>query len=89
MLFLYVWVSESNKRECSLYTLALLIKTMLLSCEGEAVHCCSEFGKGSEDIHIRNVECSGPEENITSCTYYNVTVMPSHEQDVGVRCQQG
>ena len=62
---------------------------MFLPCEGEAVLCCGDFGKGSENIHIRNVECSGSEENITSCTYYNVTVMPSHEQDVGVRCQQG
>ena len=56
---------------------------------GEAVSCCSSYGKGTDAIHIRDVGCSGTERNVTACSYYNVTVPRRHDYDVGVQCQQG
>ena len=45
---------------------------------------------GSGHILIRSVKCfSGFEDNITACSYFNVTIPPSHDQDVGVKCKQG
>ena len=58
-------------------------------CEGEAVPCCGTYGKGNDPIHIRTVGCSGLESDITSCSYFNVTVPPPHTLDVGVMCEQG
>ena len=56
---------------------------------GPIGRCCSYYREGSGAIHISEVTCSGSERNITSCTYINNTVITSHAQDVGVKCQQG
>ena len=56
---------------------------------GVAVDCCDMYGKGTGVINIRNVGCSGTEENITTCAYSNITTPLSHQNDVGVQCQQG
>ena len=56
---------------------------------GVVTHCCSYYGEGSGAIHIQQVNCSGSERSITSCTYVDDTVLTSHTQDVGVECQQG
>ena len=56
---------------------------------GEAVPCCSLYGRGTDAVHIQNVGCSGTEVNITSCRNDSISVPQSHDYDVGVRCQQG
>ena len=56
---------------------------------GVVHHCCGYYGEGSGAIHIRQVTCSGSEEDISSCTYINNTDVTIHAQDVGVECQQG
>ena len=40
-------------------------------------------------IPIREVTCVGSEANVFTCTYVNNTVPRSHQQDVGVQCEQG
>ena len=56
----------------------------------EEVPCCSEYGEGTEDVQINDVECIGTETSITSCPLStDVNESSSHEHDVGVRCQQG
>ena len=57
--------------------------------KGIAVPCCDTYGKGSGMILIRDVTCDGSETNVTSCIYLNNTVLRSHQQDVGVQCEQG
>ena len=54
-----------------------------------AIPCCDIFGEGNGPIHFYNVSCTGPETIITDCDYQNNTVITSHQQDVGVQCQQG
>ena len=56
---------------------------------GIQIPCCDLFGDGSGPVHIHSVTCVGTETNITNCTYLNNTVITSHQQDVGVQCQQG
>ena len=56
---------------------------------GPIGRCCGYYGEGNGTIHIQQVTCSGSERNITSCNYINNTVITSHAQDVGVKCQQG
>ena len=67
----------------SLHSLPPIIHT------GVAVGCCDIHGEGIGAVHIHNLACSGTEENITTCTYFNTTESLSHEHDVGVQCQQG
>ena len=72
------------------HTIVLCEVSVVVCSEGEAVPCCGTYKKGSDHILIRNVDCfSGFEDNITACSYFNVTIPPSHDQDVGVRCKQG
>ena len=52
------------------------------------IPCCDIFGKGSGLVHLHNVLCTGSETNITECEHLNNTFI-DHEQDVGVRCEQG
>ena len=56
---------------------------------GSPIPCCDLYGEGNGATHIKNVTCTGSEGNITTCTYFNVTVPSSHKYDVGVHCQQG
>ena len=55
-----------------------------------AVACCSRYGRGTGAINVRNVTCSGTEENVTTCLH-NDNAVPSsnHNSDVGVQCRQG
>ena len=52
------------------------------------IPCCT-FGEGNGPIHIHNVTCADSETIITDCNYLNNTAITSHQQDVGVQCQQG
>ena len=45
---------------------------------------------GSGYVHLRGVSCVGSESSITQCSYTIVSSLNiSHQQDVGVQCQQG
>ena len=57
--------------------------------EGLSVPCCDAYGEGDGNIHIRDVTCTGSEENITSCSYFDNTLRTNHQLDVMVQCQQG
>ena len=57
--------------------------------KGVEILCCDMFGEGSGPIHIHAVTCVGSETSITDCTYMTNTFISSHQQDVGVQCQQG
>ena len=57
--------------------------------KGVEIPCCDMFGQGSGPIHIHNMTCVGSETIITDCTYMINTVITSHQQNVGVQCQQG
>ena len=45
--------------------------------------------EGNGPIHIHNVSCVGSETEITGCNFLYNTNITSHQQDVGVQCQQG
>ena len=48
----------------------------------------AHFGAGVGLIYLDNVDCSGNESNLTSCSYSSsVTCTNGHLQDAGVRCQ--
>ena len=51
--------------------------------------CCDLYEEGSGTILIRDVTCDSSDIHITACMYTNNTVHRSHQQDVGVQCQQG
>ena len=70
-------------------TAACVLLSLWCIHEGMEVPCCDTFGEGSGPIHIYSVTCVGSEENITDCSYLNDTVITSHQQDIGVQCQQG
>ena len=55
------------------------------------IPCCDIFGEGSGPVHLHDVSCTGSETNLTECEHLNSTVIMSndHQQDVGVKCQQG
>ena len=40
---------------------------------GAVPHCCGYFDEGAGEILVQQVLCSGPEENVTSCSYSNST----------------
>ena len=46
------------------------------------------FGQGSGPIWLDNVQCTGSELTLASCSHlgFNVTRSCSHSEDVGVRC---
>ena len=45
---------------------------------------------GSGYVHLSGVSCVGSESHITQCSYTIVSSLEiSHQQDVGVQCQQG
>ena len=81
-----MWVRPSRSYRLILY---IALSNLVHLSKGEAVSCCREFGEGNKDVVIVDVECSGSEETVTTCTYLSVTEPVTHEQDVGVRCQQG
>ena len=56
---------------------------------GVVGRCCGYYGNGSAAIHFRQVNCSGSESSITSCSYFKNTVTRNLALDVGVECQQG
>ena len=55
---------------------------------GAVPYCCGYFDEGVGKILVQQVSCSGPEENVTSCSYSNST-LNDHQYDMGVQCQQG
>ena len=55
-----------------------------------AISCCDEYDMGRESVHLSGVSCVGSEASITQCSYTIVSSLNvSHQQDVGVQCQQG
>ena len=45
---------------------------------------------GSGNVHLGDVSCVGSESHITQCNYTIISSLEiSHQQDVGVQCQQG
>ena len=41
---------------------------------GAVPQCCGYFDEGFGKILVQQVSCSGPEENVTSCSYSNSTL---------------
>ena len=55
-----------------------------------AIICCDKYEMGSGNVHLGDVSCVGSESHITQCNYTIVSSLEiSHQQDVGVQCQQG
>ena len=52
------------------------------------IPCCDIFGEGSGPLYLHNVSCTGSETNLTDCEH-SVIMSNNHQQDVGVKCQQG
>ena len=47
----------------------------------------AKFGSGIGSIYLDDVQCSGSETSLLSCTYDSNTADCSHSSDAGVRCQ--
>ena len=48
----------------------------------------AHFGPGSLPILMRNVDCSGSEEQLTNCPFSSqAAAICSHSEDAGVQCQ--
>ena len=56
---------------------------------GAAIPCCTQYGAGTGDIHLRYVACNGGEDRIANCVYEAATGITNHQQDVRVQCQRG
>ena len=46
------------------------------------------FGDGVGHIYLKNLQCTGSEPNITSCTHSRETVNCGHDEDAGVICRR-
>ena len=55
---------------------------------GAAIPCCTQYGAGTGDIHLRYVACNGGEDRIANCDYEAATGITNHQQDVRVQCQR-
>ena len=59
---------------------------LLLIFIGAVYYSSAYFGRGTGPIFLDNVECSGNESRLLSCSYGINTTDHTHNEDVGVRC---
>ena len=74
----------SNSKE---YFVNKSLTTLFIFADAVPYSCCS-YGQGSGIISITSVTCSGSETSIIGCLFYTL-VSSSHENDVGVKCEEG
>lgn len=58
--------------------------------DAEAALCCANFGQGTGQIWLDQVDCVGDESSLYSCGHNEVAIHDCyHREDAGVRCSQG
>ena len=62
--------------------------TILFLFPGPIVSNSSVFGQGPGLIALSNLQCSGTELMLGSCSSQNAPQSCTHTQDIGLRCQQ-
>ena len=53
----------------------------------QSYQCCSSYGRGSGQIWLDGVSCSGKEDSLRNCLHHGIGVHScSHSEDVGIVC---
>jgi deleted-in-malignant-brain-tumors protein 1 len=73
---------------CTASSYRALLTNDALLISGATARCCAGFGQGTGSIILDNVQCTGSELTLLSCTANPIgTHNCAHSEDAGVTCQ--